>query len=163
MTAQEAPKRQLRWTILVSIAGTLMLLFACSTAAGSLFLDLAGSKAPAMLENIAKCSSGKTCFTAQISFETSDGKTIAYLPLTQNSTIYEIDRLNKLTNDTSASSNSMEVRYLESFPRIAKVHLSYFLEYWSVLVWLFWSAVVSFIGLALNRRKPIVLNLRKKE
>lgn len=159
---QEKTKRPLRWTILISIAGTLMLLFTCAIAAGSLFLDLAGSKAPAILENIAKCSGSKTCFTAQISFETSDVNKVEYLPLTQNSTIYEIDRVNKLASDTGTSSKSVEVRYLESFPRLAKVHLSYYLEYWSVLVWLFWSVVVSLIGLALNRNKPFVLNLRKK-
>ena len=140
-----------------------MLLFTCAIAAGSLFLDLAGSKAPAVLENIAKCSGGETCFTAQISFETSDGETVAYLPLTQNSTIYEIDRVNKLASDTDTSSKSVEVRYFESFPCIVKVHLSYYLEYLTVLAWLFWSVVVSLIGMALNRSKPFVLNFRKKE
>jgi len=139
-----------------------MLLFSCLIAVGSLFLDLAGSKTPAILENIAKCSGGETCFTAQISFDTSDGKSIEYLPLTQNDMIYEFDRQVKLANDTGASSKSVEVRYLESFPRLAKVHLSYYLEYWSVLVWLFWSVFVSLIGLALNRSKPIELNFRKK-
>jgi len=159
---QEKTKRPLRWTIIFSIVGTLMLVFTCAIAAGSVFLDLAGSKAPAVLENIAKCSGGETCFTGQISFETSGGDSVTYLPLTQNSAIYEIDRVSKLSNDTGASSNAVEVRYLESFPRIAKVHLSYYLEYLTVLAWLFWSALVSLIGLALNRSKPIVLNLGKK-
>lgn len=160
---QEKTKRPLRWTIIISIAGTLMLLFTCAIAAGSLFLDLTGSKAAAVLENTAKCTGGKTCFTAQISYQTSDGEAVTYLPLTQNSTIYEIDRVNKLANDASTSSKSVEVRYLESFPRIAKVHLSYYLEYLTVLVWLFWSVIVFLIGLAMNRSKPVVLNFRKKE
>ncbi len=132
-------------------------------AAGSLFLDFAGEEAPAVFENTAKCSGSQTCFTAQISFQTKAGETITYRPFMQNSTIYEIDRQIKLANNTSTSSKAVEVRYFESFPRFAKVKLSYFLEYSSVLVWLFWSVVVSLIGLITNRRKPLVLDFSKKK
>ncbi len=163
MKNQPAAKRPVRWTILISIVGALLLLFTCVISAGSLFLDVAGAKTTGTLNNIAECSGSRTCFTAEISFTTKDGETISYLPLLQNSAIYEAHRIVNLTNEPGAGSRSVYVQYLESNPRLAKVSLNYHLEYVNVLIWFFWSAVVSLIGMAVNRSKPFVLDFRKRK
>jgi hypothetical protein len=140
-----------------------MLLFTCAVAAGSLFLDFAGEETSGTLENVATCSGSNTCFTAEVTFQTNDGKTVSYKPFLQNSTIYEIDRQVKLAEDTGLSSKSVMVHYLESFPRLVKINLSLYLEYLNVIIWLFWSAVVTLIGWVANREKPMVLDFRKKK
>ena len=163
MENQQTAKRTVRWTILISIAGVLMLLFTCALAAGSLFLDFAGGKSVGTLDNVADCSGSKTCFTARVTFQTNDSETVVYKPFLQNSTIYEMDRQIKLANHESSSSKAVDVRYFESYPRLAKVSLSFYLEYLNLLIWLFWSLVIAFIGWVTNRRKPIVLDFSKKK
>ncbi|MCC6300063.1 MAG: hypothetical protein IT314_12250 [Anaerolineales bacterium] len=161
METQSSAKRPVRWTIIISIVGALLLLFACAIAVGSLFLDFAGAKTSGAVKNVAVCSGARTCFTAEITFTTKDGETITYKPLLQNDELYEMHRIANLANNSGARGDAVDVHYFESYPRLAKVSLNYFLEYVNVLVWFFWGVFVSLIGLALNRSKPLVLNLRR--
>ncbi|RIK30285.1 MAG: hypothetical protein DCC56_08090 [Anaerolineae bacterium] len=163
MADQTASKRSVRWTIIISILGAALLLVACIATLGSLYLDVAGEKTSGTLENVAKCSGSKTCFTAEISFTTNDGKTVSYKPALQNMFIYEMHRIANLNNNSGKSGNAVDVHYLASIPRLAKVSLNYHLEYVNLLVWFLWGGFVSLIGMALNRSKPLVLDFSKRK
>ncbi|MBV6451911.1 MAG: hypothetical protein MHPDNHAH_02658 [Anaerolineales bacterium] len=163
MADQTVSKRPVRWTIIVSILGAALLLVTCIATLGSLYLDVAGEKTAGTMENIADCTGGRTCFTAEISFTTKDGKTISYIPALQNDFIYEMHRIANLNNNSGKSGNAVDVHYFSSVPRLAKVSLNYHLEYANLLVWLFWGVFVSLIGMALNRSKPLVLDFSKRK
>ena len=163
-TASEPLKKSFKWSVLVLIVSILFVLIMCAVTIGAIYLDVAGEHTVGVLNNVAvNCDSGKTCFTGKVTFATDSGAEITFSPLLQTPFIYELDVQIKRNNDESRTSKSIDVRYLKSNPKIAKVALALYLDYANKINFLFWGSVVILFSWIASRDKPFfVLNLRKK-
>ena len=152
------------------VIGILILMSACLFFSGAVMLDVAGAKTTGKLSNAARnCSPGKTCWTGKVDFATADGEQISFYPMTLPM-LLDFDPL--LSGRPYAEYGEYQVRYLEGYPKMAKVKLAFFLEYVNTLCGLGLGGFLTLIGLASVRgsspdkpNKPFVLdlsNLRKK-
>jgi len=150
---------------IVLVIGILILLLACLFFSGAVLIDVAGAKATGKLSNAAKnCSPGKTCWTGKMDFTTTDGEQVSLYPLTAPM-LFDLDPF--LSGRSYEEYGEYQVRYLESFPQVAKVKLAFFLEYINTLCVLGLGGIVTLFGLASVRgtpdkpNKPLVLDLSK--
>lgn len=150
-------KKSPGWFPLVLIAGIAIATGSCLSMLGSVYLDMLGKQAAGELRNVAVCSAGENCWTAQVKFKADNGNEITIHPL-QGRWPFAV---NQIVQAGAVDDDVVEVRYLENSPRWAKISLAYHVEYVNRLTWLFWGSVVAFFGWAMNRRKPIVLDLSR--
>ncbi|MFN8382191.1 MAG: hypothetical protein U0V02_09640 [Anaerolineales bacterium] len=146
--------------------GILILMFACLSFSGSVMLDIVGAKAVGKLSNVSKgCSSGESCWTGKMNFTTANGQPVSFYPLT-NPLLFDFDPA--LSGRSYAEYGNYQVRYLESYPRVAKVKLAFFLEYINIVCGLGLGTFITLIGFLSARGanpdkpyKPLVLDLSK--
>ena len=163
--ASEPSKKSFKWSVLVLIVSSLFVLIMCAVSIGAIYLDLTGEQAVGTLNNVAKnCDSGKSCFTGKVTFSANSGEEVTFSPLLQTPFIYEIDTQIKRDSDSSRTSKSIDVRYLKSNPKIAKVALAFHLDYANKINFLFWGCVVAIFSWIASRDKPaFVLDLGKRK
>jgi len=159
----QTQRKKSKWSWLVIAIGIFALSFTCLLTLGSMYLDIAGEKTTGTLENAAKCDSGRSCFTAKITFTSEDGQEVSYYPLFQNSFLYEVDRQIRLESSTNTKGSDVGISYLKDFPRISKVTLSFHLEYIQKFIWAFWGLVILLIGWILSRDRAVTIDLRKRK
>lgn len=148
------------------VIGILILMLACLFFSGAVFLDVAGAKTTGKLSNAAKnCSAGTTCWTSKMSFTTADGEQVSFYPLTAPM-LFDFDPF--LSGRSYDEYGEYQVRYFESYPKLAKVKLAFFLEYINTLCGLGLGGFLTLIGLASVRggnsdkpHKPFVLDLSR--
>lgn len=149
---------------LTLVVGILATITAVLFFIGALMLDLIGEKAIGQLSNIAECTSGRTCWTGQMDFTTQTGQQITFHPLT-HPTLFNIDPL--LRGRTYLDQPDYEVRYLASYPQLAKVKLAFFLEYINHVLGLCGGTFLFMIGSALTKpakaHRPLVIDLSKRK
>lgn len=146
---QEQPARKASFGAWITlIAGVLSTLAAVLFFAGAIMLDLIGKKAVGELSNIAECRPGHTCWTGQMDFTTDAGEQISFHPLT-HPTLFNIDPL--LRGKTYLDEPDYQVRYLASYPQLAKVKLAFFLEYINHVLGLCAGTFLFMIGSALTK------------
>jgi len=164
-TASEPSKKSFKWSVLVLIVSSLFVLIMCALSIGAIYLDVTGEQAVGTLNNVAKnCDSGKSCFTGKVTFTTNSGEEVTFSPLLQTPFIYEMDVQIKRNSDASRTSKSINVRYLEANPKIAKVALAFYMDYLNKINFLFWGSLVAVFSWIASRDKPsFVLDLRKRK
>ena len=150
---------------IVLVIGILILMLACLFFSGAVLLDVAGAQAVGKLSNAATgCSAGESCWTSKVDFTTADGKQVAFYPMTLPM-LLDIDPL--LSGRSYAKYGEYQVRYIASFPKLAKVKLAFFLEYINSLCGLGLGGIVTLFGIASMRgtsekpHQPLVLDLSK--
>lgn len=157
------PKKASLGAWLTFVLGILFTLAAVLSLVGALMLDLIGEKAIGQLSNIAECTSGRNCWTGQMDFTTSAGQQISFHPLT-HPTLFDIDPL--LRGKTYLDDPEYQVRYLASYPQLAKVKLAFFLEYINHILGLCGGSLLFAIGSALTspakKNRPLVIDLSKR-
>ncbi len=153
-TKQTEEKKISIWARLVFLIGILIVLFTCAFTMGAIYLDMAGVQTTGTLLNVAKCSGSKTCWTGKVEFKTNGGEEISFYPQT-NRFIFDLDGY------ATEGHRVVDVRYLESFPNIAKVNLIYKLEYLNKVTWTLLGSVIAFFGWVATRKKSIVLDFSK--
>ncbi len=144
------------------IVGILISLFACVALIGSVMLDFIGEKAVGKLSNVStRCSGGKSCWTGKMEFTAKNGATIAFYPMTFP-IFFDFDPA--LSGRPYEKYGEYQVRYLENFPRLAKVKLAFFLEYINLGCGFGIGLIVLLVGYLSSRpNKPLVINLRKRK
>jgi len=158
----EALKKEGIGNRILKFIGILFFLFTCLAFLGAVALDLTGEKAIGKVSNAAKnCSAGETCWTGKVEFVTQQGETITFYPLTAP-ILFDLDPL--FSGRSYNEYGEYQVRYLKSFPVIAKVKLAFFLEYSTHLGGLCLGSFLLLIGAAFSSsgkpHKPLVLDLR---
>ena len=153
-TKQTEEKKISIWARLVLLVGVLIVLATCTFTMGAIYLDIAGAQTTGTLLNVANCSGSRTCWTGKVEFKTNDGEEVSFYPQT-NSFIFDLDGY--MTEGYKA----VDVRYLESFPNIAKVSVIYKLEYLNKVTWTVIGSLVAFFGWVATRKKAIVLDFSK--
>jgi hypothetical protein len=150
---------------IVLVIGILILMLTCLFFSGAVMLDVAGAKAVGKLSNAAgNCSAGKNCWTGKMDFTTTNGEQISFYPMTLP-ILFDFDPF--LSGRSYAEYGDYQIRYLASFPQVAKVKLAFFLEYFNSLCGLGLGLFITLIGLAIARgtsdkpNNPIVLDLSK--
>ena len=151
---------------IVLVVGILILMLACLFFSGALMLDLTGAKTTGKVSNAAtNCSAGKTCWTGKVDFTTPDGEHVSFYSLTAPM-LFDFDPF--LSGRSYAEYGEYQVRYLASYPKVAKVKLAFFLEYLNTLCGLGLGGFLTLIGFASIRggnsdksHKPLVLDLSK--
>ncbi|MBI3164287.1 MAG: hypothetical protein HYZ24_06360 [Chloroflexi bacterium] len=124
--------------------GIVILLVSCSAFAGTVFLDIAGEKTVGKLNTVmGDCSGSKTCFTQYMEFTAKSGEQVSFLVMTFPMFI-DFDPF--LRGKPYEEYGNYEVRYFESFPRLAKVKLMYFLEYINSVCGLCLGVFLTLIG-----------------
>ncbi len=161
-TSQPIPRKKNPITLVIGIFILLPAILFCS---GAVMLDTVGAKAIGKLSNAARnCSRGDSCWTGRMDFITADGEAITFYPLTFPM-LFDFDPF--LSGRSYAEYGDYQVRYLESYPKLAKVHLAFFLEYLNTLCVFVLGGIVTLFGLAGVRgtpdkpNKPFVLDLSK--
>ncbi|MBL8098408.1 MAG: hypothetical protein JNK81_04460, partial [Anaerolineales bacterium] len=86
--------------------------------------------------------------------KTNDGEEFSFYPQT-NRFIFDLDGY------VTEGYREVDVRYLESFPDIAKVSLVYKLEYLNKVTWTVLGSLIALFGWIGTRNKPFVLDLSK--
>lgn len=144
------------------IAGILITLFACVFLIGSIMLDGVGEKTTGQISNVSTgCSGGKTCWTGKMEFTSKNGEQISFYPLTFP-IFFDFDP--PLSGRPYEEYGNYQVRYLESYPQIAKVKLAFFLEYVNMVCGGGIGLIVLLIGYLSSRpNKPIVLDFSKRK
>ena len=150
----------------VFASGILILILACLSLGGSVMLDTVGAKAIGKLSNVSKgCPPGKSCWTSKVEFTTTDGEPVAFYPLTFP-ILFDFDPV--LSGRPYAEYGQYQVRYLASFPKLAKVKLAFFLEYINLLCGVGLGGFLALFGFLSARGlnpnkpyKPIVLDLSR--
>ena len=147
---------------ILKLMGILFFLFTCLVFLGAVALDLTGEKAIGKVSNAAKnCSAGETCWTGKVEFVTQQGETVTFYPITAP-ILFDLDPL--FSGRSYEEYGDYQVRYLKSFPSIAKVKLAFFLEYSTHLAGLCLGSFLLLIGSAFSSsgkpHKPLVLDLR---
>ena len=147
---------------ILKLMGILFFLFTCLVFLGAVALDLTGEKAIGKVSNAAKnCSAGETCWTGKVEFVTQQGETVTFYPITAP-ILFDLDPL--FSGRAYEEYGDYQVRYLKSFPSIAKVKLAFFLEYSTHLAGLCLGSFLLLIGSAFSSsgkpHKPLVLDLR---
>jgi|GEM_PF-917899 len=170
MESQEigAIKKEAFISRISKLGGILILVFTCFASILSITLDLTGEKAIGKVSNAAKdCSRDGTCWTGRVDFTTKEGEDITFSPWT-NSYLFDLDPI--LSGRSYEDYGKYQVRYFESFPKLAKVKLAFALEYTNHLSWFCGGTLLLLIGLAFSsqksRNKPLVIDLssfRKKQ
>jgi len=146
------------------VIGILILLLSCLFSVGSLMLDLVGTKAIGKLSNAAVgCSRGDSCWTGRVDFTTQSGEEVSFHPMTAPM-LFDFDPA--LSGRPYEQYGEYQVRYLESFPKLAKVKLAFFLEYINLLGGVGLGAFLTLIGFLISGdpnkpRKPLVLDLSR--
>ena len=145
------------------VTGALIMVAAIVFFAGAVMLDLVGEKAIGELSNIAEPRPGHSTWTGRMDFTAKTGEQITFYPLTYP-TLFEIDPY--LRGKTYLDEPDYEVRYLASYPQLAKVKLALFLEYINHVLGLCLGTFLFMIGSALTttkKRKPLVIDLSRKD
>lgn len=148
------------------VIGILILMPACLFFSGAVMLDVVGAKAIGKVSNAStNCSAGKTCGTGKVDFATQDGEQISFYSFIAPM-LFDFDPF--LSGRSYAEYGDYQVRYLASFPKLAKVKLAFFLEYLNLLCGLGLGGFLTLIGLASARgrgsnkpHQPLVLDLSK--
>ncbi len=141
--------------------GILVLLFACLFFSVAVLLDVAGAKTTGKISNVSiGCSPGKSCWTGKVDFTTPAGQQVSFYPLTAP-ILLDFDPL--LSGRSYAEYGEYQVRYLASFPKVAKVKLAFFLEYINTLCGFGLGSLLTLIGFlsAGKTDKALVLDLSK--
>lgn len=145
------------------LLGGLATLIVCGMISVGIFLDVAGAEAPGEMTNISYDEArSDNPFTPQITFTTADGEKVSFIAW-QGMTPFIINDFVRFGSDTAPTSAELTVRYLESYPKIAKITLAYHAEYLNRINWLFWSGVALMIGIITRRNKPIVIDLSQRK
>lgn len=160
-----APTPRRKTSITLGI-GILILLVTCLSFSVAVMLDTVGAKTTGKLSNAARdCSAGKTCWTGKMDFTASNGERVSFYPLTAPM-LFDLDPV--LSGRPYAEYGDYQVRYLESYPQVAKVKLAFFLEYLNSLCGLGLGGLLTLIGLLSLRggnsdksHTPLVLDLSK--
>jgi hypothetical protein len=145
------------------IIGALFMAAAIVFFVGAVMLDLVGEKAIGELSNIAEQHPGRSSWTGRMDFTAKTGEQITFYPLT-HPTLFDIDPY--LRGKTYLDEPDYEVRYLASYPQLAKVKLAFFLEYINHILGLCLGTFMFMIGSALTttkKRKPLVIDLSGKD
>ena len=148
------------------VIGILILMFACLFFSGAVMLDVVGAKTTGKVSNAAtNCSAGQTCWTGKVDFTTADGEQVSFYSFI-SPLLFDFDPL--LSGRSYAEYGEYQVRYLASYPKLAKVKLAFFLEYLNILCGFGLGGFLTLIGLASARRsktgkphQPLVLDLSK--
>lgn len=151
---QKEEKKISIWARLAVLVGVLIVLSTCVITIGAIYLDIAGTQTTGTLLNVATCSGGRNCWTGKVEFKTNDGEDISFYPQT-NRFIFDLDGY------VTEGYREVDVRYLESFPDIAKVSVVYKLEYLNKVTWSVLGSLIAFFGWVATRKRAIVLDLRK--
>ncbi len=162
-TSQQKTRKKNPLTLVI---GILILLFACLFFSGAVLLDVAGAKAIGKISNVSVgCSAGESCWTGKVDFTTPDGEQVSFYPKTFPM-LLDFDPL--LSGRSYAEYGEYQVRYLASYPKLAKVKLAFFLEYINTLCGLGLGGLLTLIGLLSVRggnpnkpHQPLVLDLSK--
>lgn len=145
------------------LLGGLATIIVCGMISVGIYLDLAGSEAPGEMTNISYNEDrSDNPFTPQITFTTASGEEVSFIAW-QGMTPFIINDFVRFGGNAAPTSAELTVRYLESYPKIAKITLAYHAEYINRIVWLFWSGVALMIGIISRRNKPIVLDLSQRK
>lgn len=160
---QSQPTPRKKKPILLVI-GVLILLVSCLFSVGSLMLDLVGAKAIGKVSNVAVgCSRGDSCWTGRVDFTTQDGEEVSFYPMT-DPILFDLDPA--LSGRSYEQYGEYQVRYLESFPKLAKVKLAFSLEYIDLLGGVLLGAIFTLFGFLSagdpnKPHKPFVLDLSR--
>jgi hypothetical protein len=142
------------------LLGILAFIISCGFLIGSIALDVAGEKTVGELSNAAwgDCPTGTTCWTGRMDFTTQDGEPVTFYPMTPFM-FFDFDPF--LSGRPYEEYGDYQVRYFEQYPKIAKVKLAYFLEYFNMFCGLGIGTFVLFLTYMFSSfgRKPIVLDL----
>jgi hypothetical protein len=159
---QTSDKSVNRIGLVFLLLGGLATFLICGAISVGIYLDIFGEKAAGTLTNIAY-DEGRSDnpFTPQITFTTADGEEVSFHPW-QGQQWFQWNDLLRMGDDPSARFNDVDVRYLESYPKLAKVSLALKLEYANRLIWLFWSGVTLLAGIISRRKKSITIDLSKR-
>src|SRR5829696_5931996 len=112
---QRTPKKN----PILLVIGILILMLACLFFSVAVLLDLAGAKAIGKISNVSVgCSAGETCWTGKVDFTTPDGEQVSFYPMTAP-ILLDFDPL--LSGRSYAEYGEYQVRYLSSFPQVAKI------------------------------------------
>lgn len=149
---------------IMRIIGALAMFAAIVFFVGAIMLDLIGEKTIGELSNIAEPRPGHTTWFGRMDFTAKTGEQVTFYPLT-HPTLFNIDPY--LRGKTYLDEPDYEVRYLASYPQLAKVKLAFFLEYINHVLGLCLGTFLFMIGSALTspakKRKPPVIDLSKKD
>lgn len=147
---------------IMRIIGALAMFAAIVFFAGAIMLDLIGEKAIGELSNIAEPRPGHNPWHGRMDFTAKTGEQVTFYPLT-HPTFFNIDPY--LRGKTYLDEPDYEVRYLASYPQLAKVKLALFLEYINHVLGLCLGTFLFMIGSALTgpakKRKPPVIDLSR--
>jgi hypothetical protein len=161
--AQTSDKSVNRIGLVFLLLGGLATILVCAAISVGIYLDIFGEEGTGTLTNISYDEDrSDNPFTAQITFTTAGGEEVSFIAW-QGRQWFEWNDLLRSSENPDARFNDVDVRYLESYPELAKVSLALKLEYANRLIWLFLSGVTLLIGIISRRNKAITLDLRKRK